>query len=144
MIKKKSGSSINPDIHHSKVPSSGKFFKFSSQHLPYDHVTNTPQKIWARFVQSFTLMDIITNRLTKNKQRIYKDIDIWFLILLVYFRPGSKGFIVPDNNGKTNVLDKYYNEEFTLKVGTYLPIRLTKSKIFLYFLTSTCTIFNNE
>ena len=23
-IKKKSGSSINPDIHHSKVPSSGK------------------------------------------------------------------------------------------------------------------------
>ena len=24
-IKKKSGSSINPDIHHSKVPSSGNF-----------------------------------------------------------------------------------------------------------------------
>ena len=31
-IKKKSGSSLNPDIHHSKVPSSGqsrKFFKIS-------------------------------------------------------------------------------------------------------------------
>ena len=27
-IKKKSGSSINPDIHHSKVPSSGQAVKF--------------------------------------------------------------------------------------------------------------------
>jgi len=31
-------------------------------------------------------------------------------------RPGAKGFIVPDKNGKTNVLDKYYNEDFTLKL----------------------------
>jgi len=28
--------------------------------------------------------------------------------------PGIKGFIIPDKSGKTNVLDKYYNEEFTL------------------------------
>eukprot|EP00088_Acartia_fossae_P021873 TRINITY_DN23239_c0_g1_i1.p1 TRINITY_DN23239_c0_g1~~TRINITY_DN23239_c0_g1_i1.p1 ORF type:complete len:682 (+),score=132.87 TRINITY_DN23239_c0_g1_i1:69-2114(+) len=31
-------------------------------------------------------------------------------------RPGSKGFIVPDRNGKTNVLGKYNTEEFTLKL----------------------------
>merc|ERR1711892_718650 len=29
-------------------------------------------------------------------------------------RPGSKGFIVPDKNGRTNVLDRYLNEEFTI------------------------------
>ena len=38
------------------------------------------------------------------------------LYSLPFARPGSKGFIVPDLKGKTNVLDKYYNEEFTLTV----------------------------
>merc|ERR1719347_1330676 len=31
-------------------------------------------------------------------------------------RPGSKGFIVPDKNGRTNVLDRYLNEEFTINL----------------------------
>jgi hypothetical protein len=31
-------------------------------------------------------------------------------------RPGANGFIVPDQNSKTNVLDKYYNEDFILKL----------------------------
>eukprot|EP00091_Calanus_sinicus_P005865 TRINITY_DN16398_c0_g1_i1.p1 TRINITY_DN16398_c0_g1~~TRINITY_DN16398_c0_g1_i1.p1 ORF type:complete len:156 (-),score=55.44 TRINITY_DN16398_c0_g1_i1:432-875(-) len=31
-------------------------------------------------------------------------------------RPGSKGFIVPDKSGRTNVLDRYLNEEFTIKL----------------------------
>ncbi|XP_050309804.1 protein Skeletor, isoforms B/C isoform X2 [Anthonomus grandis grandis] len=29
-------------------------------------------------------------------------------------RPGPQGFIVPDEHGKTNVLSRYYNKEFTL------------------------------
>jgi len=31
-------------------------------------------------------------------------------------QPGQKGFIVPDKNGKTNVLDRYLNEEFTINL----------------------------
>jgi len=31
-------------------------------------------------------------------------------------RPGSKGFIVPDQSGRTNVLDRYLNEEFTIEL----------------------------
>ncbi|CAG9858851.1 unnamed protein product [Phyllotreta striolata] len=29
-------------------------------------------------------------------------------------RPGPQGFIVPDSNGKTNVLERYFNKDFTL------------------------------
>uniref|UniRef100_A0AAR5PRQ2 DOMON domain-containing protein n=1 Tax=Dendroctonus ponderosae TaxID=77166 RepID=A0AAR5PRQ2_DENPD len=29
-------------------------------------------------------------------------------------RPGPQGFIVPDSRGKTNVLDRYFNKDFTL------------------------------
>ena len=36
-------------------------------------------------------------------------------------RPNSKGFIVPDKKGRTNVLDRYLNEEFTIK----LPLQKT-------------------
>ena len=31
-------------------------------------------------------------------------------------RPGSKGFIVPDKTGRTNVLSRYLNEEFTIEL----------------------------
>jgi len=37
-------------------------------------------------------------------------------------RPGSKGFIVPDKSGRTNVLDRYLNEEFTIKLPSQKKI----------------------
>jgi len=37
-------------------------------------------------------------------------------------RPGSKGFIVPDKTGRTNVLDRYLNEEFTIKLPSQKKI----------------------
>ena len=50
-------------------------------------------------------------------------------------RPNSKGFIVPDKTGKTNVLDRYHNEEFTIKLP--LQKKITDLKWFsVYDLTS--------
>ena len=50
-------------------------------------------------------------------------------------RPGSKGFIVPDKSGRTNVLDRYLNEEFTIKLPSQK--RITDLKWFsVYDLTS--------
>ena len=50
-------------------------------------------------------------------------------------RPGSKGFIVPDKSGRTNVLDRYLNEEFTIKLPSQKKI--TDLKWFaVYDLTS--------
>lgn len=31
-------------------------------------------------------------------------------------RPGPQGFIVPDEYGKTNILERYFNKDFTLKM----------------------------
>jgi len=50
-------------------------------------------------------------------------------------RPGSKGFIVPDKSGRTNVLDRYLNEEFTIKLPSQK--RITDLKWFsVYDLTT--------
>lgn len=50
-------------------------------------------------------------------------------------RPNSKGFIVPDKTGKTNVLDRYHNEEFTIELP--LQKKITDLKWFsVYDLTS--------
>ena len=50
-------------------------------------------------------------------------------------RPGSKGFLVPDKSGRTNVLDRYLNEEFTIKLPSQK--RITDLKWFsVYDLTS--------
>ena len=50
-------------------------------------------------------------------------------------RPGSKGFLVPDKSGRTNVLDRYLNEEFTIKLPSQK--RVTDLKWFsVYDLTS--------
>jgi len=56
-------------------------------------------------------------------------------------RPGSKGFIVPDKNGKTNVLDKYYQEEFTLKLPS--GKKVTDIKWFSVFDISTQNNFGD-
>lgn len=31
-------------------------------------------------------------------------------------RPGPQGFIVPDEFGKTNILERYFNKDFTIKL----------------------------
>lgn len=46
-------------------------------------------------------------------------------------RPNSKGFIVPDKNGRTNVLDRYHNEEFTIKLP--LQKKITDLKWFAVY-----------
>jgi len=38
-------------------------------------------------------------------------------------RPSSKGYIVPDKNGRTNVLSRYLNEDFILKLPSQKKIR---------------------
>jgi len=50
-------------------------------------------------------------------------------------QPNSKGFIVPDKTGRTNVLDRYLNEEFTIKLPSQK--RITDLKWFsVYDLTT--------
>ena len=54
---------------------------------------------------------------------------------------------MPDKNGKTNVLDKYYNEEFTLKVNImkiFLMVRISlsfKNTLEAETGVSSCTFF---
>jgi len=55
--------------------------------------------------------------------------------------PGSNGFIVPDQNQKTNVLDKYYNEDFTLTLPS--KRRITDIKWFAVYDISTQNNFGD-
>lgn len=41
-------------------------------------------------------------------------------------RPGHQGFIVPDEHGKTNILERYFNREFTLRLPDSKKIREIK------------------
>ena len=50
-------------------------------------------------------------------------------------RPGSKRFIVPDKSGRTNVLDRYLDEEFAMKIPSQKKI--TDLKWFSVYKLST-------
>jgi len=56
-------------------------------------------------------------------------------------RPGSKGFIVPDKSGRTNVLDRYLDEEFTIKLPSQKKI--TDLKWFSVYDLSTQSNFGD-
>ncbi|XP_011497240.1 PREDICTED: protein Skeletor, isoforms B/C [Ceratosolen solmsi marchali] len=56
-------------------------------------------------------------------------------------RPGSQGFIVPDEYGKTNVLMRYHNKDFTLNLPDNKKI--TEIKWFAVYDLSTQNIFGD-
>merc|ERR1719474_1765148 len=56
-------------------------------------------------------------------------------------RPSSKGYIVPDKNGRTNVLSRYLNEDFILKLPSLKKI--SDLKWFSVFDLSTQTNFGD-
>jgi len=56
-------------------------------------------------------------------------------------RPGAEGFIVPDQNQKTNVLDKYYNEDFTITLPS--KRKITDIKWFSIFDINTQNNFGD-
>ncbi|XP_075229163.1 cytochrome and DOMON domain-containing protein knickkopf [Lycorma delicatula] len=56
-------------------------------------------------------------------------------------RPGPQGFIVPDEHGKTNILDRYFNKDFTVTLPDHKKI--TDIKWFAIYDLSTQNAFGD-